>query len=132
MVTIVSRYNAGFPGVSNKISGGPLYACDILGIINSAKIVVGTRKCQKDLRYLSKDADDIRHIIEYAVKNGRFHQSEWCELSSPDTWAACDSYKWVDRCWIEAANKEMDCHFYIKFCIGNSGNVVITVSYHTS
>lgn len=132
MVTIVSRYNAGFKGSSCKISGGPLYKNEILDVINSAKIVVGTRKCQKDLMALSKDEEDLRGIIENAVENGRFHQSEWCELSSPNTWAACDSYKWVENCWIEAANKEMDCHFYIKFCIGKAGNVVITASYHTS
>ncbi|WP_417028128.1 hypothetical protein [Citrobacter sp.] len=131
MVTIVSRYSSGFPGLPQKIQGGPIYA-DILAVIDTATMVVGTRKCRQNLRALSKDADDLKNIIKHAVKGGRFHQSEWCELSEPDTWAACDSYIWVERAWIEAAYKEMDCHFYIKFCIDSSGNVVTTVSYHAS
>ena len=132
MVTIVSRYAEGYPVESKKIPAGPLYANDILNIIGSAQMIVGTRRCLRDLRALSKDDSDLKDMITKAVLRGKYHQSEWCQLSSPDTWAACDSYKWVERCWIEAASKEMDCHFYIKFCIGKLGNMVITVSYHTS
>lgn len=131
MVTIVSRHSSGFPGVKQDIPRGPLYA-DILSIIDSATMLIGTKKCRKNLRDLSKDMDDLRGIIKHSVTCGRFHKSEWCELSEPDTWAACDSYTWVESAWIEAAYKEMDCHFYIKFCIDSSGNVVTTVSYHTS
>ncbi|MDU4354248.1 hypothetical protein PO654_16710 [Phytobacter diazotrophicus] len=131
MVTIVSRYSSGFPGLPQKIQGGPIYA-DILAVIDTATMVIGTRKCRKNLRDLSKDADDLKDIIKHAVTSGKFHASEWCELSTPDTWAACDSYTWVEKSWIEAAYKEMNCQFYVKFCIGIAGNVVVTVSYHTS
>lgn len=132
MVTIVSRHSSGFSGLAAKIPGGPLYAGDILSIIDTATMIIGTRKCRQNLRQLSKDVDDLKRIIKRAVTNGRFHQSEWCELSKPDTWAACDSYTWVEKTWVDAAYKEMDCHFYVKFCIGAAGNVVFTISYHTS
>ena len=132
MVTIVSRHSTGFTGVKQAIPGGPLYECDIVNVIDAANMIIGTRKCQKDLRALSKDEKDLRCIIKNAVKHGRFHQSEWCELSKPDTWAACDSYKFTEITWIEAARKEMECEFYVKFCIGISNNIVITISYHTS
>lgn len=131
MVTIVSRYSTAFTGVKQDILGGPLYT-DILSIIDSATMLIGTKKCRRNLRALSKDMDDLKEIIKHSVTCGSFHKSEWCELSEPDTWAACDSYTWVERAWVEAAYKEMDCHFYIKFCIDTSGNVVTTVSYHTS
>lgn len=132
MVTIVSQHTDGFSGVSKKIPSGPLYADEILNIIESAKMVVGTRRCQRDLRALAKDESDLKDIIIHAVTSGKFHQSEWCELSQPNTWAACDSYIWVEKCWIEAAHKDMSCCFYVKFCIGKLGNIVITISYHTS
>lgn len=132
MVTIVSRHSTGFTGSKQVIPGGPLYECDILNVIDKSTMIIGTRKCQRDLRALSKDEQDLKHIIKDAVRGGRFHQSEWCELSQPGTWAACDSYKWTETAWVEAAHKDMECHFYVKFCIGKNDNVVITISYHTS
>lgn len=129
MVNIVSLHEDGFNGLPDKISNGPLYG-NILNIIDTATIIVVTKQCKKDVAALEKDAGDIKYAIKSAVRSGRYVGSEWCLLNQNETWAACDSYSFVETTWIEAANKDMPCNFYIKFCISKTGNVLLTVSYH--
>lgn len=129
MVTIVSSHETGFLGSASKIAGGPLYG-NILAIIDSAKISAITEQCRKDVAELGKDESSLKSSIKLAVSRGRFIGSEWCQINSNNVWAACDAYSFTEKAWIEAAHREMDCEFYIKFCIGKTGAVVLIVSFH--
>lgn len=128
MVNILSRHQDGFSGSNQKIVSGPLYS-DILKIIDSSMISLATRQCRRDVAELGKDEKSLKEAIKLAVKTGRFICSEWCQIDM-NSWAACDAYNYYEKAWIEAAWKEMDCEFYVKFCIGLEGNIVLTISYH--
>lgn len=129
MVTIISSHQTGFTGKPSKIIGGPLYD-NIASVITSANISVVTDQCTKDVAALEKDESALRESIKRAVSSGRFIGSEWCQINSYSVWAACDAYSFFEKAWIEAAHKEMDCEFYVKFCIGITGAVVLTISFH--
>lgn len=129
MVTIVSSHQNGFTGLASKIAGGPLYK-NILAIINAASVSAVTEQCRKDVADLGKDENSLKDSIRLAVSRGRFLGSEWCQINSNNVWAACDAYSFIEKAWVEAAHKEMDCEFYIKFCIGLSGAIVVIVSFH--
>lgn len=130
MVNIVSEYQDGFTGSNSQIACGPLYSKRILCIIELASIAVVTRQCRRDVASLGKDEEALREAIKAAVKSGRYLCSEWCQLSAADTWAACDAHSYIERAWNEAAWKEMDCDFYIKFCVGKTGSVILMLSHH--
>lgn len=129
MVTIISSHQNGFAGAACKISGGPLYQ-DIRQIIRSASVTAVTEQCRKDVAALGKDEDALKGSIYRAVTQGRFRGSEWCQINANNVWAACDAYSFTEKTWVEAAHKEMECEFYIKFCIGITGAVVLIVSFH--
>lgn len=129
MVIILSEYKEGFTGANCKIPSGPLYK-NIMEVIDIASISLATTQCRKDVAALGKDHSAMRDSIKLAVRTGRFIGSEWCQLNSKGAWAACDAYSYSEKVWIDAARKEMNCDFYIKFCIGKTGAVVITVSHH--
>ena len=129
MVTIISSHKDGFGGTACKITGGPLYQ-NIDAIIGSASVKAVTEQCRKDVAEPGKDEDSLKESILRAVTHGRFRGSEWCQVNSNNVWAACDAYSFTEKAWIEAAHKEMDCEFYIKFCIGITGAVVLIVSFH--
>ena len=129
MVTIISSHQNGFTGSATKIPDGPLYK-NILAIIAKASVKAVTEQCRKDVAALGKDEDSLKESIYRAVSQGRFRGSEWCQINSNNVWAACDAYSFTEKAWIEAAHKELDCDFYIKFCIGITGAVVLIVSFH--
>lgn len=129
MVTIISSHQDGFPGKASKIIGGPLYN-NIPEIIRLAQVKAVTVQCTKDLAALGKDEDSLKESIHLAVTKGRFIGSEWCQISNNNVWAACDAYSFSESTWIEAAYKELDCEFYLKFCVSVTGMVVLTVSFH--
>lgn len=130
MVVIVSSHKEGFTGKPDKITGGPIYS-DVLERIETCSISVVTEQCRKDVRALQKDENDIKESVIRAVRFGRFIGSEWCQINKNEVWAACDAYSFYETAWIEAAHKEMEFELYIKFCIGVTGNMVLTVSLHT-
>ena len=76
--------------------------------------------------------DDLPGLIKLAVNRGRFIGAEWCQQNPDGPWAACDSYSVIRREWIDAAYKEMDMEYYIKFAIGKSGRILLLVSCHPS
>lgn len=129
MVTIVSSHKDGFTKSASKITGGPLYK-NILSILSAANISAVTEQCRKDVASLGKDENSLKESIRLAVSRGRYIGSEWCQINANDVWAACDAYSFAEWSWVEAAHKEMECEFYIKFCIGITGAVVLIVSFH--
>ncbi|HIE4322268.1 TPA: hypothetical protein ACXM6M_000670 [Serratia marcescens] len=129
MVTIISSHKDGFPGAASKIPGGPLYQ-NIKEIIGSARVNAVTAQCTKDVAALGKDEDSLKKSIHLAVTKGKFIGSEWCQINGNNVWAACDAYSFSESTWIEAAHKDLDCEFYLKLCVGVTGMVVLTISFH--
>jgi len=133
---IVSREVRGDPpvcGGEQKISGGPLYqAEEILGLIEkSARITPTTRKCTADVAKLGlENQQDLAELVRDAVSCGRFIGAEWCKTSETGPWAACDAYELKRREWNENAHKELPVEYYVKFCIGSKGQVILLFSCH--
>ena len=136
---IVSRYS-GVPPTSNTpsartIAGGPLYSKeDVLPILElgESAIVPWTQKCASDLKKYELDHSDVIHLINLALAKGEFKGSEWCINKPGGAWAACDSYRLFEMAWVPAAHKEMLFEYYVKFAIGRTGKVILTVSCHLS
>lgn len=136
---IVSRYGESLPKggrFGRKIAGGPLYPADevleLIGGDGSEVIRAWARKCGEDLQKWSLDADDVRELLEVALRSGRFIGSEWCVQRPNGPWAACDAYSLVRREWVAAARREMDLEYYLKFAIARTGAVLLLVSCHPS
>ncbi|WP_338725910.1 hypothetical protein V8687_20205 [Shewanella baltica] len=133
----VSRYAGNPPSSieeSRKIPGGPIYAAhdvkELLSIGSSA-LVAWTEKCKRDLKDESLDLDDVVELMKTCFhQRGEFLGSEWCQQSTNGPWVACDAYRVFHKMWIEHAYKEMDFEFYIKFAIGITGKIVMTISCH--
>lgn len=116
-----------------KISGGPLYSAN--AVINALSIQpprLWTRKCIADAASLALDATDVADMIRDALHHGTFHGSEWCQGGTNGPWAACDAYVLRQSRWNEYAHKELPCEYYLKFAIARTGQLVLTVSCHTS
>ena len=132
MVTIVSRYKLNFPseGGSLKITGkSPIYDPQEI-LTSSTSASPWTRKCRNDVFNLGFDNQDLLELIKIAVGTGIFKGSEWCESKPGGPWAACDAYS-VSRVEInEETEKKYQCYYFVKFCISDTGSVLLTVSCH--
>lgn len=135
MVTsmILSRYTGPTPEDEDdrEIPDGPLYP-DVVDLISKCKVKPWTRRCIANLQSMSFDEDDIARYIVRAVREGHYHQSEWCRNQADGPWAACDAYTLKDSTWNEYAGKELECTYYIKFFITKNETVVMAVSFHLS
>lgn len=132
---VVSRFSEQPPLSMNgraKIAGGPLYSADeVVRILNDAPPVFGTSKCIKDAQNLCLDDTAVGMLLKEAVTQGRYKDSEWCELKSGGPIAACDAYELKRMEWNEFAHKELECNYFLKFAIAKTGKIVVTVSCHT-
>jgi len=117
-----------------KIKDGPLYKdSEVMAILESQgsrSVKLSTKKCVGDVQKLGLDSDDLLGLLNATMGNGRFIDSEWCELKSGGPWAACDAYLLKCKEWVENANKEMIFEYYVKFAIGKNGNILLLVSCH--
>lgn len=116
-----------------SIKGGPLYvAQQVLCVLERGEsaIHLWTRKCISDTKRFDLDLEQALDLVGAAVKNGKFKGSQWCVDKPGGSWVACDSYQVCLRQWIEAARKNMDFEYYIKFAIGRTGKVLLIVSCH--
>lgn len=139
-IKIVSRFT-GPPlpsvrsGVRDIAGDKPLYSAqevnDVLNLGESA-IVPWTRKCISDLKKYEFEKADVIRLIRLALSEGEFKGSEWCNEKTGGAWAACDSYRLFEKSWVAAASKEMLFEYYVKFAIGKSGKVILTISCHLS
>lgn len=139
-IKILSRYQGPPPPLdengARKIAGGkPLYSThevDEVLALGETVIVPWTRKCISDLQKLEFDNADVMRLIRLALSQGEFKGSEWCIGSTPGVWAACDSYRVFEKAWVAPANKDMMFEYYVKFAIGKTGKVILTISCHLS
>lgn len=115
-----------------EINSGPLYSAEQVALLaNSDAIRPSTKDCLNDIQQLELDNDDLARLVKKSLKTGRYINSVWCRVS-PKAIAACDAYTVCDKAWIEAARKEMDCQYYLKFAINSSGKLLLMVSCHLS
>ncbi len=133
---IVSRYTDGGPPQDNgdrKIKVGPLYPKEELEQLLARGHMQVAGGAQTDLLKWSMDADDVVSLIRLALIEGRFLGAEWCRLSNTrNTWAACDAYSVIERRYNEYSHKTQNTEFYLKFAIGKTGNIILTISCHPS
>lgn len=118
---------------ARKIEGGPLYSKEEIEPLlsnNGSSVVAWTNKCKADLQKESLDVSDVAQFIARCLKSGRFKGSEWCKQKPTGPWAACDAYQVFIGRWVDAAHKEMEFEYYIKFAIAKTGKVLMTVSCH--
>lgn len=131
----VSRYKGTPPTASSarvKIPGGPLYAADeVIAILQTTTPRLWTRKCVGDAQRLGLTDEDVGALIGEALQKGRYKDSEWCEQKPGGPVAACDSYVICRMEWNEDAYKYLSCEYYLKFAIGITGQIVLTISCHT-
>lgn len=134
----LSSYVGSLPASENagrKIMGGPLYERNqVLSVLSQGVSVISpwTRKCISDLKKYSMDHADVLELLKCALTTGIFKGSEWCVAKPGGSWAACDSYQVIRSEWVENAHKNMQFEYYVKFAIGKSGNLILTVSCHLS
>ena len=134
----LSNYVGSLPASENagrKIMGGPLYERNqVLSVLSLGVSVITpwTRKCISDLKKYNLDHSDVLELLKCALTTGVFKGSEWCVAKSGGAWAACDSYQVIRSEWVENAHKNMQFEYYVKFALGKSGNLILTVSCHLS
>lgn len=129
---ILSQYTNAPPidGDQRKISGGPLYAEE--QIISAVQAIPRTRKCKNDIANLLFDCDDLLNLVKEAVSLGRYKDSEWCTDKPNGNLFACDSYVYKKSRWSEYQFKNVIDEYFVKFCIGKSGSILLTISCHLS
>lgn len=133
----LSAYGAEPPveGGERKIGAAPLYQPqEVFNLLAGSTDAVRpwTRKCIRDMRRLSLDNEDAAHLIEEALRTGRFLGAEWCQQKPGGPWAACDAYAFTRKEWVQNAYKEMAFDYYIKFSISKTGKLLLLVSCHLS
>jgi hypothetical protein len=134
---IVSQYSGELPKADGdrKIRGlkGPLYdPAAVLSLIDKGKLVPWSKGCLKDMQKWEFDQEDIEELTSYAIKTGRYRDSEWCEPKANGPWAACDAYYFTRREWNENAYKEMNIEYFVKVAIGKTGKILLLASCHPS
>lgn len=135
---ILSRFRdsppEGWVDVKDRTIGcGPLYEAQevLLLITDKNAIRPSTSKCISDIQKLALENDDLASLLTRALKAGRYVNSVWCRVSSKAI-AACDAYVVSDKEWVEAAGKEIEYQYYLKFAIGSTGKLLLMVSCHLS
>ncbi len=135
----ISRFTGSVPtaiDANRAISGGPLYQPeDVLAFLSEKgfkSLIPWTRKCKDDLQKYSMDTENAMDLVCRCLRTGQFLGSEWCKQNPSGPWAACDAYRVFDRQWVNAANKDMDFEYYIKFAMGKTGLILLLVSCHLS
>lgn len=133
---VLSRYNHSPPDdetANRKIqTPSALYPVDeVRSILKPDSIDYATNKASFQAQQLSFSFDDICELINDAFDTGRYIDSEWC-IGKRGHWLACDSYCIRRHEFIEAAHKVMQIEYFIKFCIGKMGTIVLIVSCHLS
>ncbi|ESK41233.1 hypothetical protein P256_00222 [Acinetobacter nectaris CIP 110549] len=132
---VLSKYGGTPPsGDNRKIKTlAPINPKDeVLSILKKSLPKTMTRKSIVDLQHLSFDLEDLKGLIKEALEKGKYRDSEWCQSKSESPWFACDSYELKKNEYVDAAQKEFEMNYFLKFCIHKSGDIVCTFSCHLS
>lgn len=128
---IVSEYSGDpEPGDRVKIGSGPLYDLAVVQALAALEgtVRLWTTKCAQDVRNLLWDETDVAALL-CGLERNQYLDSEWCS-NGRGAWAACDAYRVKRREWVPAARKEMDMEYFVKFAVGKTKALVLTVSCH--
>jgi hypothetical protein len=118
---------------ARKVPGGPQYlVAEVLPLLKSdpARLRVWTVDCGKDVAKLGLDFSEVAILVADAVQNGKFNGSEWCSQKPDGPCAICDAYVLRRTDWNQAAKKNLECEYYVKFAISRAGSILL-VSCHT-
>jgi hypothetical protein len=132
----VSRYDADPPAsgdntTNRKIPGGPLYpAHEVAVLAEQSALIFWTRGAVEDSQKWKIDVADASSLLTAALRSGRFLGAEWCKQKSSGPWAACDAYPVTRREWRQAAHRDVECTYYIKFAVSKTGQVLLMASNH--
>lgn len=91
-----------------------------------------TAKCDEDLIKLSWSIyDDVPELIQQLTE-ANYAKSQWCKTSSgrKGLWLACDVYKVTKAEYNPRAYRDDFYDYYLKFCINDTGKVLLIVSCH--
>jgi hypothetical protein len=132
---VLSEYSSSPPQVLGtgriKIDDGPLYDLErIQNLVNDeSRLLAWTEKCRRDIRKLfDDDLSCVAGLIQ-CLKPTDYIDSEWCE-NGRGALAACDAYS-IRRLEVMAATgKSIPVEYFLKFAIGKTGKLVLTVSCH--
>jgi hypothetical protein len=138
---MVKRYNLtpafgspppeGCTDAERKIAQGPLYdPAEVLKLLEKQSLKYWTSDCQKDVRDLDLDHEDVAALVIDAIRRGKFKNSEWCLQNPTGPWAACDAYLLRRLEWNRYAFKEIEYAYYVKFFISNTGVLLLLTSCH--
>ncbi|EMO7834953.1 hypothetical protein ACV8DN_002934 [Morganella morganii] len=127
---ILSQYTSAPPeeGGDRKIANGPLYTTQ--QVIDAIKAIPWTRKCKNDTANLCIDNTELLQLLKEAVVRGRYKDSEWCTDRPGGNLVACDSYVYKKASWSDNQSKEVIDEYFIKFCVGKGGILLLTASCH--
>ncbi len=132
---VLSEYSENPPQASGtgrvKIEQGPLYPLErVQELVNDEnQLFAWTEKCRKDLHKLFDG--DLSRVAELicCLKTTDYIDSEWCQ-NGKGALAACDAYS-IRRLEVMAATgRTMPVEYFLKFAIGKTGKLVLTVSCH--
>lgn len=132
---ILSRHKGALPcGEDRFIQGKPLYdPVEVAKLAHNAgldDVLLWTKKCIADTEKLNLKPLAVAALIKEAVSHGCYLRSEWCQGKPNGPWAACDAYKITRRETVEALDRELSFTYYVKFCIGQNGKLMIVASCH--
>lgn len=132
---VLSEYSSNPPQVLGtgriKIDDGPLYDLErIQNLVNDeSQLLAWTEKCRKDIRKLfDDDLSQVADLIR-CLKTTDYLDSEWCE-NGRGALAACDAYSTRRLEVMPTTGKSMRVEYFLKFAIGKTGKLVLTVSCH--
>ncbi|MDD2730079.1 MAG: hypothetical protein PHR85_13095 [Malikia sp.] len=133
--TVLSEYCSNPPQALGtgriKIKRGPLYDLErIQNLVNDeGQLFAWTEKCRRDIRKLFDD--DLSRVAELiqSLKPTDYIDSEWCE-NGRGTLAACDAYSIRRLEVMPTTGKSMPVEYFLKFAVGKTGKLVLTVSCH--
>lgn len=127
----LSAYNGVPPaeGEARKISGGPLYELAKIKALATVGVLLVTKKCQDNATRLGLEPADVGQLIE-KLSASDYRDSEWCETGK--AWLGCDAYVLMQTEYNEAARKDYQHEYFLKFAIGKNGLVVMVISCHLS
>jgi hypothetical protein len=113
----------------------PLYSAqaiaEVLAGDAESRIQPVTHRARQEMQGLGWDCSDVGEVIREILEAGSYLGSEWCALSANGTMAACDAYRHWRRERVPAG-MEMTFEYYLKWAIGQSGNLLLLVSCHLS
>ncbi|MCZ2098445.1 MAG: hypothetical protein LC121_19720 [Anaerolineae bacterium] len=102
----------------------------MLSLAAAGQLLLWSSGAIRDAQKWSFELDDLCRLVSLAVQRGRYLRSEWCEQRPNGPWAACDAYRVTRFEWNEAAHKDFELAYYMKFAISKTGQMLLSASNH--